>query len=325
MDRETWMSAGLWQLVAVTACAAWIGLRIVGLDLDCSSVASIALVCAGLAAGGAYYRLRRRNERIAASLTATAQLIAFSATAACLSYAVARRGGQQWDASFLAWDQALGITWQDWLDYANARPRLSFAAWIAYQSAMPQMIVAVLALCFSGRLAACRSFLLATMLAAIAAIAISGLMPGMTVFMHLDLHQADFPHVPFIDDSHFLAVRDGSLRMLSLAQMQGIIAFPSFHAALGVILACAFWSVPWCRWPGLFLNGAMIAATPTHGGHYVVDVIAGVALGLAAFAAARRIQAAVDANPGPVEAALPAMAQPSTRAGVGSQTVDGNA
>jgi len=36
------------------------------------------------------------------------------------------------------------------------------------------------------------------------------------------------------------------------------------------------------------LNGLMIAATPTHGGHYLIDVIAGTAIALVGIAACKR-------------------------------------
>jgi hypothetical protein len=39
----------------------------------------------------------------------------------------------------------------------------------------------------------------------------------------------------------------------------------------------------------LLVNGAMLAATPLNGGHYFIDIIAGVAIAALAIVAARRI------------------------------------
>jgi hypothetical protein len=225
-------------------------------------------------------------------------------------------GGPLWDARFLAWDRALGLDWQACLAFVDARPGLSRAGSVAYGSLVPQMIVALVALCFGNRSTACRNLILAIILAALAAILLSGLMPALTVFMHLGLEQAAAAHVPFIDDSHILALRDGSLRVVSLAKGQGIIAFPSFHAALGIILARAFWHLRALRWPGLALNLAMIAATPTHGGHYFVDVLAGIAVGLAAVlcaSPAARVLAAAGPRPaGLIRRAGPAILGPDS-------------
>jgi hypothetical protein len=47
--------------------------------------------------------------------------------------------------------------------------------------------------------------------------------------------------------------------------------------------------VRWLRPVVVVVNGAMLAATPINGGHYFVDVIAGIAIAVAAIAAARQI------------------------------------
>ncbi|MGU3536551.1 phosphatase PAP2 family protein [Methylobacterium sp. A54F] len=299
MRNGTRSTDGFWPLIAAVALMGAAGLALVGLSFDALSAVPVVLTCGLLAAGAAFYRRVRPDERIAASLAHAAQLLAFTAAAVPLSYAVARAGGPAWDARFLAWDRALGFDWQACLAAINAHPGLSAVASLAYGSVMVQILVALLGLCFTDRRAACRAFVLSIILAALASILISGLMPGMTVFMHLDLPQAAFPNVPFIDDSHFLSVRDGSLRRLSLDGAQGIIAFPSFHAALAVTLAAALWQLPGLRWPGLVLNALVIAATPTHGGHYLVDVLAGTAVGLAAVGLAR-LEGRVQPRPAPL-------------------------
>ena len=276
----------MWHLVAATIAASALWMSRVGLTFDWPSAVVPVATCVALGGGIVVYRIWRPNERLATCLNATAQLIALPVAAAPLSYAVACSGGPAWDATFMAWDRALGLDWQAYLTFVDARPWLAAIDTAAYRSVMPQLIVAVVGLSFTGRLAACRMFVLAVALAALISIAISGVMPALTVFMHLGLDQSAAPNVPFIDDSHILALRDGSLRVVSLTDGQGIIAFPSFHAALGLILARAFWHMPWIRWPALILNLVMIVATPVSGGHYFVDVFAGLGVAILAMAAA---------------------------------------
>jgi hypothetical protein len=276
---------GIWALIGALAAVTAVWMAGVGLSFDWASALLPALACLALVAGAAFYRTVRPDARLAAAMSATAQLTAFTAVALPLSYAAARTGRPLWDATLLGWDQALHLDWPACLAFMDARPGLSLAGSVAYASLMPQMIVAIVGLCFQHHLAACRNLILAIILAALTSILISALMPAMTVFMHLGLEQAAAPHVPFINDSHILALRAGTLRLVSLTEGQGIIAFPSFHAALGILLARAFWSLPGLRWPGLILNLGMIAATPTHGGHYFVDVFAGIGVGLLAVTA----------------------------------------
>ena len=47
--------------------------------------------------------------------------------------------------------------------------------------------------------------------------------------------------------------------------------------------------VRWLRPLALLINGAMLAATPLNGGHYFIDLIAGVAIAVPAIVAARRV------------------------------------
>jgi membrane-associated phospholipid phosphatase len=84
-------------------------------------------------------------------------------------------------------------------------------------------------------------------------------------------------------------VRDGSLRVLDFKTLGGIITFPSFHAAAAVPALWAFWAVWWMRPLALIANVGMLLATPLVGGHYFVDVFAGIALAMLAIAAAQRI------------------------------------
>jgi membrane-associated phospholipid phosphatase len=73
-----------------------------------------------------------------------------------------------------------------------------------------------------------------------------------------------------------MALRDGSLRHLELFKLAGIVSFPSFHTASGVLYIWALWPVRYFRWAAIATNAWMIAATPLIGAHYVIDVIGGI-------------------------------------------------
>ena len=82
--------------------------------------------------------------------------------------------------------------------------------------------------------------------------------------------------------------RDGVLRHLDLLGLGGIVTFPSFHAASAVLYFWALWPVRWFRPLVVLANGLMLAATPINGGHYFIDLFAGVAVAVLAIVAARR-------------------------------------
>jgi membrane-associated phospholipid phosphatase len=84
-------------------------------------------------------------------------------------------------------------------------------------------------------------------------------------------------------------VRDGRLRVLDLFGLAGIVTFPSFHATSAALYAWALWPVRWFRPIAILANAAMLASTPIDGGHYFVDLVAGIAVAVAAVVAARAV------------------------------------
>jgi membrane-associated phospholipid phosphatase len=193
-----------------------------------------------------------------------------------------------WDDTLNGWDRALGLDWRAYLDLINERPVLGLCLTLAYQSILPQSIVACVALGLGGRSIECRAFVAAFMISAVVSILISGFTPATAMFVHLGLQPQDYPNLhpaaAFVHVSDLNALRDGSLRVISLSTAEGIITFPSFHAALAVVFAFSFWSVRRLRWPAVILNLLMLAATPIDGGHYFVDVIAGTVIAIASIA-----------------------------------------
>ena len=81
--------------------------------------------------------------------------------------------------------------------------------------------------------------------------------------------------------------REGVLRHLALLGLGGIVTFPSFHAASAALYTWALWAVRGLRPIVIVVNGVMLAATPLNGGHYFIDLIAGVTIAVAAIVAAR--------------------------------------
>ena len=89
-----------WRIVAAAALAS--APSVVAGDFAVGSrglavAAGASLLCAGLAL---FYRMRRPEPRIAATLSAVARVLVVSAAAGVMSYTVAARGGPLWDGTF---------------------------------------------------------------------------------------------------------------------------------------------------------------------------------------------------------------------------------
>jgi membrane-associated phospholipid phosphatase len=285
----------IWAMVAAVALIVLAAPLVSDFRIEWRAFAAPALACAALLAAGWFYRHWRTDPRLASGLTSTAQVIAFAAVGAPLSYLAASAGFPLQDHAFDAIDRALGFDWQGMLSWMNGAPMIYAVLSPIYLSLTLQMTIAVLCLAFSGRLLWLRVYTLAFIFAALICIAVSVVLPAAGAWPYLGLTAADSPHVtPAVSTSWpvFYGLRDGTFRALVAVGSEGIITFPSLHAALAVILIAALWPIAILRWVILGLNSLMLIGTPIDGSHYLIDVLAGVALAVLCLLAARALAAA---------------------------------
>lgn len=250
-------------------------------------MAGIALLVAGVVMGR-----RARRERVTAAAIALLQMTLFTILGVTLAYLLAARAGPLWDADLAAADARLGIVWPTVLHAADRLPSpLLMLGGVAYHSLALQMVACILALAWAGQVARLRLMVAAALLAGVVTILASGLVPAFGNLFAPEAYRRLWPSVAWLERDLIAGLRDGSLRQLDLSQLMGIVSFPSYHATLPVIL---LWSIRHMR--GAAVPAAMwvvltVAATPLFGGHYVVDVIAGLLLALVAIAAVRLLDA----------------------------------
>jgi hypothetical protein len=283
-----------------------------------------ALFCFGFVAvyaGFAYYNAKaphRRDPQVVFVLGSTAQIVLATLAMAPLTYVAAAANFPMQDENLLAIDRALGLDWLAFVSYVNERPLL--ATWLNFGYSMIQwpifMIPVVLAA--AQRYHRIQEFTLAFALALVATTVVSVFVPAIGVFQQLGLDPAAFKNLhpqAYLDQFRDLPrVRDGTLRELELFALAGVVTFPSFHAASAALFAWAFWPVKWMRPVAILANGAMLISTPVDGGHYFIDVFAGVAVAVVAIMAARQLGRRVSAR-GEFEALEPAGARIPSPAG----------
>jgi membrane-associated phospholipid phosphatase len=73
------------------------------------------------------------------------------------------------------------------------------------------------------------------------------------------------------------AIRAGA-QTIDRTMLTGLVSFPSFHAAAALIYGWAVWPVRELRWPAILLNVGVCVSAVFVGAHYLVDVVAGLAL-----------------------------------------------
>ncbi len=257
----TWQAAGLrrldgiiWSVIAAVAMLVLASTMLGSFHLVWKSFLAPGVTAAIFLCGQWFYHTRRPDPRIAGALGTTAQLIAFAAVGAPLSYIGASFALPLHDHWFEAADRVLGFDWPGLLAWMDAHASIHPVFRIVYLSLMPQTVVVVLALAWTDRLANLRLVIIAFVLATLVTIAVAAAVPAEGVWGFHKLHAAAYPDiVPATRDLHlpiFYGLRDGSFRLLMASGAAGIVTFPSLHAALALILTAGLWPVPVLRWIG---------------------------------------------------------------------------
>jgi hypothetical protein len=294
-DMAVWTVIGL-SAAVIAGFALW-----TSFEIAWRSFVAPASVAAMLAIAAWFYRSIRGEQRLGAILQSTAQIIGFAAVAAPLSYIAAAANFPLQDATFDAWDRYLHFDWMQMMTLISLRPGLQWILKLAYLSFTLQTVTTVLALGLAGQLDRLYTFILAFVCTTLITIAISTVYPAAGPWLFLDLQPSmanGFLPVSSTSWPVFLGLRDGTLHTVYGLNSEGIITFPSLHAALGILFAVALWRVSVVRWFALPLNALMLIATPAYGSHYVVDVIAGILIAVACWVAvARLFVASADSTP----------------------------
>ena len=299
----------VWAIIGAVAVAVLIATVVSDFHLVWRSFLPGGAAVALLLAGHWIYSTRRPDARLANALAVTAQIIAFGAVGAPLSYVAASFDLPLQDRWTDGADRFVGPDWNALLHWTQAHAGLHPLFSLLYLSLLPQTVGVVLILAVAQRFGQMRVFILATIFATLIAIALATAVPAAGVWGYYHLRASEFSAmVPAVHGQYlpvFRGLRDGALRGLVGLGAQGIMTFPSLHAALALILIDAFGQLPVLRWVALVANGVMVLVVPIEGGHYFIDVLAGLVIAAVCLAAARLMVSRFVAVPQDVVSPMP--------------------
>ncbi len=282
-------SAGLWTYLAALALVDLLVMVATGFRLVGYGMVAIAAVSVGAWGLGYLYSVKRPDVRIAALAFATAYLVPFTSVAAILSYVGTSLNLPLLDAQFASADAALGLNWLAVLSFTDAHPAFGMILCTAYFSSMLQMVAVLIILSGTRQVDRLRDFLILFTATGTITILASIVFPAAGAFVFhnppAELRDVVGQAAGIWHLEHFEALRSGAMRTIKPSAVEGLITFPSFHTALAVITAWAFWRTAYLAMPVLGINIFVIAATVPVGGHYFVDVFAGAAIAAACIAA----------------------------------------
>ena len=314
-DRQT---AFKWVVVfsIILVDAIWITTSDFTFDVA-SALKVIAIVCLLLAVAW-FYRVKRPMENFEIMCSETALLLAFSTAGAVLSYLVTSFNLPLIDPYLIKTDAMLGFDWMTYVGFVNQRPWLSIMASIVYVTTISQIALSVIALGLTGKVVRSRQLGAAVIISGLGCVLTAGVLPSAGALGFLK-PAADFVAIgaPIVDLEYkqvFFDLRSGAERFITLDNLHGLVAFPSYHGTLSALVVISLWTFPIWRWLALALNFCVILATPVDGGHHLIDALSGVGMAFLAWYLASQFMKRVPAVKFDTSAALgvnPALPTPS--------------
>jgi hypothetical protein len=284
-----------WIVIGALAATLAIAIAVSNFSIGLTGIL-VTIGFVGIYGGFAHANARspkRRDPQVMFVLGALAQIVLTTAVMAPMTYVAAAINVPMQDATLLAIDRAMALDWGAYVHFVDGRPLLAKALNCGYRMISWPLFAIPVFLAAKHRYQRIEEFTFAFAAALALTTLISALIPAIGVYQEIGLDPGTLKSIDpgaYLDQLRDLPpTRDGVLRHLDLLGLGGIVTFPSFHAASAVLYAWALWPVRWLRPLTLLANGAMLAATPLNGGHYFIDVIAGVIIAAVTIIAARRI------------------------------------
>ena len=275
---------GSWALVGglVGLDALW--LAVAGIDLAWPGPLVLSGAVAVLLGLALLFSAVKPEPKLRAMALSSAYLAAFTTAAALLHYLSATLALPLADPALARVEAVLGFDWRGWVGFLADHPDLSWWLALAYHSSGPQVGLVVIVLSAMSRVARLWAYARLFTLALLASIAVSALFPAVGPYAHYAPQIHPQGHLETVGALWHLdalrALREGTLPVIALSEIRGLVTFPSFHACLAVLTAWALAPVPVIGPLAGLLNGAIILATLGAGGHYLPDVLAGTLMGI---------------------------------------------
>lgn len=285
------MTRELQILRALTLWAVLVSGAVVMLLLGVSKIVldlySLVLVVSTviLLTGSAIVFRSRGSLKSSLIMEALAGGIAFSVLVLVSTYLAVSLDAPLADDRLVAMDLWLGFDGAAFIRLVDGMPLLSWTLMQAYASFALQLMVLPMLLILLGQPARAFALVLAYALVGYVSSVVSIWFPALGSHVVYAVDPASLvsinPHYGYAFLEQFQAVREQPEFLLSLASAEGILTFPSVHAAVALLCAISAYGIRLLRYPFLTLNALMAVATVTHSNHYLVDVLAGFAVAAA--------------------------------------------
>ena len=271
------------------ACTALL-FQYTGLMLDWSSLFPAVWLPIGLGAFWIYFYLEPGGPSdwaLAESLVVLILLLSFALVSAPAQYGVVALKRPIADAWLARADSALGLSVPAMTEWTRAHPALAQLLIACYKTFLGQVFVPPL---LFGLVLRDRDVLVeyAFHFHVCLVVCLIGL-----VLVPTEFSFTFFGFTPLLNVDHvtrqFAGLQAGTFSVVRFDDLDGMVSFPSFHVAVGLIVTWAARRRWWAAVPLAVVNTGLTAATFLTGVHYVVDSIASLLLVGASILAWRRL------------------------------------
>jgi hypothetical protein len=214
---------------------------------------------------------RPRTWILAETMAVLVLIITLSQILCSMQYPAAALGRPLIDPILASADAILGINVESLAQWTRAHPTVSDALSQAYFTLLWQfaLVIPALGILLRDR-DALWEYAFHYHFCLLVALAAFILWPAACAFQYYGF-ESTIDQTRFIH--HFNALRDGSMTVVRMNDIEGLVSVPSFHVAGALMISWAFRRRVLILVPVTVVNCALIAATFMSGAHYVVDAL----------------------------------------------------
>lgn len=226
-----------------------------------------------------------------------------SNVASPMQYGAIALGFPYCDWWLAAADAAIGINVMKLAAWTFVHPGFAAIMHVSYDTLLPQFVLAILLLAIYRERELLWEFTFHFHFCALVTVALLIVFPAVCP-------PAYYGFRPTIDMTHLIGqikgLHEGTLKVVRFDELEGLVSFPSFHAAGGMIVTWAFRRRRWIFVLLACVNVLLVLSTFVTGVHYLIDVIGTVPMVLASVAiynryCARWLEASLPPLPVPQE------------------------
>jgi hypothetical protein len=261
------------------------------LRIGADNLAVIALIAGAFVLAGPLQRRYALPPVICNILVELYILIVFGAVGFVFSYLVIEHGWIVRDELFASIDRRLGFDWRDYTSFVLQNDVLRSASVVLYVLTPILVGITLLRLSLQSAFERASEIVAMVIVGGVLCVLVSGVAPSVGGVGYFAAASDLFLGREVIFDSAykvtFFELRSGAGMDVFLLHPVALIAFPSYHACLGLIVILASWGTGTRGWMIVALGIGSMFSMPVQGGHHFSDVLGGLLTGALAFRSVR--------------------------------------